>query len=523
VPKATTEQAFTEELSAQGFALIETHISRVYLRDQNVFKIKRAVDMGFLDFRALADRRRACEAELTLNRRLAPDVYLGLVALVRDAQGRLVFVSCEPADPPGVLEYAVHMRRLDDEARADRRLQRGQLERSELEAVARLIADFHQHARGDAETARFGSVAVITANVEENFGQVHAHVQDHLAPDEIAAIEAYQRAFLREHAALFSARVAAGAVRDGHGDLRLEHVYRTEQGGHVIIDCIEFNERFRFADVCADLAFFSMDLRSHGRADLADLLVAAYAEASADYGLYALLDFYESYRAFVRGKVASFLAHDPLVQEETREAARRSARRHFLLALSAARPALVRPRLIVCMGMIASGKSTLAEALADRFGSALLSADRARKQLLSVPPLTPLHDAAFSGSYAPEVSARVYTLLRERAAAVLGAKRSVILDATFRSRRERGLIGEVAALAGADVLFLECRCSRESAMARLEQRAHGSHVSDGRAEIYDALAARFEAVDELAPETHLRLDTDQPWQRTLELATRALS
>jgi hypothetical protein len=225
----------------------------------------------------------------------------------------------------------------------------------------------------------------------------------------------------------------------------------------------------------------------------------------------------------VRGKVASFLARDSQVRAETQAAARRSARRHFLLALSAARPELVRPRLIVCMGMIASGKSTLAEALAERFGIAVLSADRVRKQLLAVPLLTPLPDAAFSGSYAPEISARVYTLLRERAFSLLGSGRSVILDATFQARSERERLSEAAARVGVQLLFLECQCSRESAMERLRQRAQGSHISDGRAEIYDALAAHFEPVNELAQEAHLTLDTDQPWQRTLEQAGRALS
>jgi aminoglycoside phosphotransferase family enzyme len=149
--------------------------------------------------------------------------------------------------------------------------------------------------------------------------------------------------FLRRHAALFEQRAAAGFVRDGHGDLRLEHVYRTDDGEHVITDCIEFNECFRFADVCADLAFLSMDLRQHDRTNLAELLIAAYARASRDFGLCQLVDFYESYRAFVRGKVALFLAHDADVAEATRLTAGRAAHHYFQLALAASRAPLSRP------------------------------------------------------------------------------------------------------------------------------------------------------------------------------------
>ncbi len=511
-----------QELSALGFDCIETHISRVYLRGAHVFKTKRPVELGFLDFRTLGDRKRACEAELNLNRRLAADVYLELCALVRDERGALSFVPYAESETREVLEFAVHMRRLRDEARADQRLACGQLSRGEVEAIARSLADFHAGARSDAQIARFGEPAAISANVEENFGQLEAYASDHLTGDELASIERYQRDFLATNASLLRSRTADGFVRDGHGDLRLEHVYRNDDGSHVIIDCIEFNERFRYADVCADLAFLSMDLRSHGRGDLADLLVGAYAEQSGDYGLYPLLDFYESYRAFVRGKVASFLAHDAQVQPGAREEAQRAARRHLLLALAAARPQLVRPRLIACMGMIASGKSTLAEALAEQLGVATLSADRIRKQLLAQAALAPLADAPFAGSYAPEVSDRVYARLRERASAVLGSGRSVIVDAGLRLRSERDRLRALALALGVDVWFLECRCSRGAALARLAQRAQSPHVSDGRAEIYDALAAASEPADELSPAQHLVLDTEQPLARTLDVVARAL-
>jgi hypothetical protein len=175
------------------------------------------------------------------------------------------------------------------------------------------------------------------------------------------------------------------------------------------------------------------------------------------------------------------------------------------------------------MGMIASGKSSLADALAGRLGVAVLGADRVRKQLLSVPLLSPLPDPAFAGSYAPDVSERVYALLRERASALLASGRSVIVDATFRERRQRALLCDTAALAGVEISFLECQCSRATAMKRLQRRAQEAHVSDGRSEIYDAFSAHFERVRELPARAYLPLDTEQPLARTLETALGALS
>jgi uncharacterized protein len=240
------------------------------------------------------------------------------------------------------------------------------------------------------------------------------------------------------------------------------------------------------------------------------------------YGLYALLDFYESYRAFVRAKVSSFLAHDTSVQAETRSTAEDAARRHFLLALSASRPPLVRPRLIVCMGMIASGKSSLAEALATALGAAVLSSDRVRKRLLDVPLTRPVHDDAFAGGYAPELSERVYALLRERAALILRSSRSVILDATFREQSQREQLGALAEQLGVELYFLDCACTRACAMEGLRLRAQTASVSDGRAEIYDDVASRFEQASELPPSVRLALDTNQSADQTRAQALRWL-
>ncbi|MCA9691608.1 MAG: AAA family ATPase [Myxococcales bacterium] len=494
--------------------LRETHISRVYLRERDVIKIKKPVYLGFLDFRTLAAREQACAAEVELGRRLAPDVYLGLVPITRDPDGgrRL------DGDGP-VIDWAVRMRRLPDAWRADVRLAEGRLEANDLRRVAEVIAAFHASARiGDAY---HGEVAILLQNVRENFDQAGEHARALLTAERAAAIEARQLEFLAERGELLRARAAAGRVRDGHGDLRLEHVYLDDDGGIRVIDCIEFNERFRIADVCADVAFLSMELAASARVDLAEVFLAAYAEASGDFDLYPLVDFFEGYRAYVRGKVACMTAAGD-VSWDIKERARAEATRLFTLAYAAQRGPLVTPRLVAIGGPIASGKSTIARHLGERMGAPVLSSDLTRKQLVGVDPTTPVHDEAWSGIYTLDATERVYRELLRRAAVVLRSGRPVIVDASFRTRALRGRVRALAAELGAPLRVLECRAPRHVLEARLRARAEQGGVSDGRLEILDDFLARWEEIDELAAEEHLTLDTSRPLAETLKALAAAL-
>jgi aminoglycoside phosphotransferase family enzyme/predicted kinase len=511
----------SNELKQAGYELIETHISRVFLRGSDVYKTKRSVSLGFLDFSSLAQRRAACVAELELNRRLAPDVYLGLVGLVRDRSQALCFEASERCADLQVLEWAVHMRRLREEDRADTLLERGHLTAADVVALAERIAEFHRGARSDAETARLGGYHALAQNVRENFAQL-AQLVEPLRAEELDSLRTYQLTQLEARREQLVRREHSGYVRDGHGDLRLEHCYRQPDGTFVIIDCIEFNERFRFADVCADLAFLSMDLRHHGREDLAGLLIATYARESRDYELYALLDLYESYRATVRGKVSAMLAGDVEVQADVRDRAAHEARRYLLQALAASGRPLKTPTVIVVFGLIASGKSTVARELGQRMGAPVLCSDEIRKQLLGVSPETAQHAAAFSGAYDAHMTQRVYDTMLARATPVLASGRSVVLDASFRARGQRDQARALAAARGAEVLFVECQVERAQALARLAERAHRPHVSDGRVEIYDDFVARFEPTEELPSSEHMTLDTTAPLEATLSRIMRAV-
>jgi predicted kinase len=352
--------------------------------------------------------------------------------------------------------------------------------------------------------------------VEENFEQARDGVEASLSKAEALEVREQQQRFLEEKKALLARRVGGGRVRDGHGDLRLEHVYFESDGPPTVIDCIEFNDRFRYADVCADIAFLSMDLRRLGRADLAEQFLAAYARESHDYELYELVDFYEGYRAYVRGKVASLLAADRGADLDAREHAMKQARSFFLLSLLEGRKPVLRPVLVAVGGFIASGKSTVSSRIGRLMSAPVIGADRTRKDLAGVQPTDPMHVEAWSGTYSEDFTEHVYAAVLRRAEHVLASGRSVILDASFRSRAMRDRARSLADEHGVPFIFVECRASVEECKRRLRERERSPSVSDGRLAIFDDFIARFEQTTELSPKEHFVVDTTVSAEESLK-------
>lgn len=513
---------------AEHVSVAETHASWVFLTDHEAFKVKKPVDLGFLSYATLELRKRACESELALNRRLAPDVYLGMEP-VTESDG-VLSVGRRRGDTDRIVDWAVHMRRLADRDRADVLLRDGALGEHEIDRLARHLAAFHAAAATGPNVEVMGDPNRIAFNVEENFVETRTTLTRFLRPEEAVEIVSWQRRFLRERAHVFERRVREGRVRDGHGDLRLEHVY-FERGPAAraerrvaeslaaapirILDCIEFAERFRFADTAADLAFLAMDLEWHGRVDLAERLLATYAEESGDYGLYDVVDFYMAYRAFVRGKLAVLLADTPGADAEIRERATEEARRYFMLALAADRQP-TRPMSVTAVGgLVAAGKSTAAAAIAKRLCAPIVSADRTRKQMLGVSATARVSPGTFQGAYDPRFTSDVYAEVIRRAEHVLASRRPVVLDASFRSASMREDARALAKRAGAPFRFVECRAPLATLRARLDARDGVASISDARAGILDDFAARFEPVTELQPDEHVIVDTTRPLDETL--------
>ena len=502
--------------------LIETHISWVFLDGECVFKVKKPVDFGFLDFRLLEQRREACEREVELNRRLSSGVYLGVLPIVVNEDGvHRIGSEDETHHLSTIVDYAVHMIQLSDTERLDVLLASKKVSSTTVSQLALQLAEFHRQAPTDEAIASHGRLAQVQANVLENFAQTREHILEFISEVHARELEQQQLDFLSNNASLFDERVRCNRVRDGHGDLRLEHVYTTHTAFQ-ILDCIEFNDRFRYADVCADIAFLTMDLRHHDAADLAEELLAAYAQATGDYDLYALVDFYESYRALVRAKIQSFMVADPQASHELKKRAQAEARRFYLQALLAERAPL-EPKCVVGVGgLIASGKSHTSSLLSKKLHCPVVDTDRTRKQLFGSDIWEPQAEESFGGMYSESATERVYAEVCRRAHVVLNSGRSVIVDASFRTRRQRALLLELCQEAGTPLFFVECCAPEATIRARLEQRATKPSISDGRTAIFEDFARTYEPSIELTDTQRLVLDTTLDDQTQGELLERFL-
>lgn len=306
--------------------LAQTQMSFVFLTDSYVYKVKKSVNLGYLDYSTLDKRQFYCRQEVELNRRLCPEAYLGVVVITEGRDGIVIGGEGE------VIEYAVRMRRLPREAMMDVLLVQNQVSPAMVISVAQKVAEFHHQAETSLTISAFGSLDAITQNTEENFTQTEKYIGSTVSREQYRHIKEYTDGFIRRHASLFGKRVADGRIRDCHGDLHAAHICFT--GGVCIYDCIEFNDRFRYCDVASEVAFLAMDLDNYRRADLSQSFVDAYVDESQDNGLLELLNFYKCYRAYVRGKVDSFQLDDPHISEEEKAKVKARARGYFELAAS---------------------------------------------------------------------------------------------------------------------------------------------------------------------------------------------
>jgi len=466
---------------------VETHISRVYLTDTHVYKLKKPLNLGFLDFSTLERRGFFCAEEVRLNRRFAPDVYLE-VAELRASGGRLRF-----SGPGRLVDFAVRMRRLPAARMLDRLIDEGNPELpAEIQRLARHLALLLASSPVCREEGGDGSGIMITANCQENLLQTRLAIGHALTAEAHRTMTALTSAELARLGALFDQRLADGFVRDGHGDLHARNICMTEP--IQVYDCIEFCRRFRVADVAAELAFLLMDLEFRGRRDLAELFLTTYRAQVADPDLLTLLPFYKSYRAWVRGKVETLLAEETEVAAVAREQARERSRRYFNLALGYHVP----PMLLLTAGMMGVGKTTLARALASALGAEVLRSDVVRKELAGLSAIRPCPAAFATGLYAPEMSRRTYRALRREAEGLLRGGKTVIVDASFARHSERQAFLDLAADLAVPARLLHLFCDRDIAASRLRGRqAEGQDASDGRPELVAAQAAIFEPLGDV--------------------------
>jgi predicted kinase len=341
-------------------------------------------------------------------------------------------------------------------------------------------------------------------NVEENLSQLEAAAGEHLDRERLALVAAAQRRDLQRHHRRLIERQLAGKVRDGHGDLRLEHVYFVPEP--VVIDCVEFSEQFRVADVALDIAFLVMELRAAGRVELAEYFVHRFAQETNDHELYPLLDFYCAYRALVRAKIACLLAADQAVPADKRRRKAREAQELLALTQALESGSPERPTVLAVGGQIATGKSSLADGIAQALGLPVISSDVTRKGLGGLRPT----DRGGPALYTPGFTERTYGEVIRRAGLVLDGGRGVILDATFRDPAQRRLARDLAAARDARFLFVETVCDEATRRARLRARALGPSASDADEQLLDRLRDAFVPADELPADERLQVLATRP-------------
>ena len=310
----------------QKIELVQTQMSFLFLTGDHVYKVKKPVDLGYLDYTTLEKRRFFCQQELELNRRLCPDVYLEVVPIVR-SEGQIRIGGQGKA-----VEYAVKMRQLPRERMMDGLLPLNQVTEDMVVGVGKKLAAFHRKARTSPEISAYGELDSIITNTEENFAQTEKYIDVSIPFARCRHIKAYTDNFVESNGSLFQKRVENGRIRDCHGDLHAAHVCFSD--GIDIYDCIEFNDRFRYGDVASEVAFLAMDLDRYQRADLSQAFVDAYVRQSQDEELVRLLNFYKCYRAYVRGKVESFKLDDAYISQEEKTSALAAAKGYFELAES---------------------------------------------------------------------------------------------------------------------------------------------------------------------------------------------
>lgn len=488
----------------------QTHISVLFLGRKHVIKLKKPVDFGFLDYTTLKNRQQACDDEVRLNRRLCPDIYLGIGDVI-ETDGQIHFSG----HAGKIVDYYVWMKRLPDDRMLDQLVIRNQVTEGMIDRIAGRLSEFHRIALRGPDVAKWGSPAEIRHNWEENFAQTEAFIGRTISASTYKSIREWVDSWLEKNTDLFDRRVREGRIVDGHGDVRCESVC-VKEDAVCIYDCIEFNDRFRCDDVASEAAFLAMDLDARGRPDLGYFFTESYQRRTGDKEFFTLLPFYRCYRAFVRGKVLSFQLNEAEFTAEEHLTAANQAANYFEMARRYALR-LRRPTVVAVGGLSGMGKTSVARAIASELGLRVVSTDAVRQSLFGVAKQPSGYG---EGVYTAESNRLTYRKMIEKARERLIEDGGVVLDATFRQADDRRMARDLALKTGAEWRFIECHLTPELVRARLAERAARKEgFSDATWEIYLRQRAETASPDVETDYESLRLDTAGTLLETCHTAT----
>lgn len=493
-----------------GVKHIQTHISHLFIAPPYVYKIKKPVNLDFLDFSTLQQRKYYCEREVELNSRLCDDIYLDVMPIF-EQNGAYCFTAGD-AEP---VEYAVKMKKLDERLFLSEIVRRSTLLKEQLDRVADTLTPFYKNQQPGEDVLHMGAPEKIRVNTDENFDQTEKYVGELIDEIDYEAIKKFTNEHYRRFKELFEERVEEARIVDGHGDLHLEHIHLSPESV-CIYDCIEFNDRFRYLDVANDIAFLAMDLDFRGLVRQSHHFTNRMYENLEDPDLLKLIDFYKCYRAYVRAKVKSIESNEPEISKEQRSEAAGLARQYYSLAL---RYALIGsgPVVLIFMGRVASGKSTLADHIAGKLGLTSFNSDRIRKAQFGLDLYERPPDEIREQIYVPEIHARTYSIMYEKMNEKLNINQSVVIDATFNRRKARDEIREKLGDRGVSFCFIQATASEAVLKERLGRRGtEEKSASDARLEDFEKLEERFQEPDELHHRDLIQVNTGQNLEKSLQ-------
>jgi len=473
----------------RGLRLVETHISWVFLTGDFAYKVKKPLDLGFLDFSTLEKRAHCCREELRLNRRLAPELYLDVVAITGSREAPTLAGSGEP------VEFAVKMRQFDEDDLLDRLIARGALEPERIDRIARVVADFHSRIDPAPAGSDFGTPERAHYPVAENFHQTLPLVSDPEVRSRLERLQTWSEAAYARLAPLMAARREGGFIRECHGDMHLGNMAEVD-GDVTIFDGIEFNPNLRWIDVMSEVAFLCMDLEQRGRPDYAWRFLNGYLEVTGDYPGLAMLRYYQAYRAMVRAKVTAIRLAQPGLPEAERAAAQASFLGYLTRAEGYARER--RPFLAITRGPSGVGKTWLAGALCERLGAVRIRSDVERKRLADLGPEARSGSGLDQGLYTPEMSRATYGRLTDLARGALAAGIPAIVDAAFLTREQRDPLRSLASGLDVPFLILDLQADPVTLHARVAERERaGGDASEATSAV---LAHQLETLRPLEPD-----------------------
>jgi len=478
----------------------DTHISKVFLTGEIVYKIKKAVNLGFLDFSTLKKRRHYCVREILLNRRLTHDIYLDVVAITRENG------TCTIGGTGETLEYAVRMRQLPESMSLHQLIETGGIDPSNMAALGARLARFYC-TTSQSKSLRAGQGWKNLCDAcEENFRHTRDLSRTLTDKNFWETVQGATLSFLKRRKGSFYQRFNAGKIRDCHGDLRTDHIYFTDQGIQ-IIDCIEFNDRLRHIDVINDLAFLLMDLDFLGKPGMGDCLLDEFIKGTHDTNGLNLLAFYKCYRAMVRCKVKCILLNSCELTHPEREKIHMEALKYLTLAYRYAIQ-FSRPAVWVVCGMPATGKSTIAKALSRALGIKVFRSDVVRKALFGLKPHQQGTASAGKNIYSASAGSLTYGRLLRLTRQAIETGTSVIIDATYSKEKYRLDLIRLVKEKGIRPIFIECTAQDRVMKERLVHRDNSPSVSDARIGDFETLKAGYEPFIKSGDFLHMCVDTD---------------